>query len=119
MDIVFTGRRTNVPERFRQHAEGKLAKIGKLDHKAIRMDVEITQERNPRQSEGRERVELTIRSRGPASARKQPRTTATPHSTWPSPSWRTGSAAPASGARTRATATANPARPGPQPPAPR
>src|SRR6202161_876086 len=65
MDIVFRSRRTNVPERFRQHAEGKLAKIGKLDHKAIRIDVEITQERNPRQSKGRERVELTIRSRGP------------------------------------------------------
>jgi ribosomal subunit interface protein len=65
MDIVFRSRRTNVPERFRQHAEGKLAKIGKLDHKAIRIDVEITQERNPRQAKGRERVELTIRSRGP------------------------------------------------------
>jgi ribosomal subunit interface protein len=65
MDIVFRSRRTNVPERFRQHAEGKLAKIGKLDHKAIRIDVEVTQERNPRQSKGRERVELTIRSRGP------------------------------------------------------
>ena len=65
MDIVFRSRRTNVPERFRQHAEGKLAKIGKLDHKAIRIDVEVTQERNPRQAKGRERVELTIRSRGP------------------------------------------------------
>jgi ribosomal subunit interface protein len=65
MDIVFRSRRTNLPERFRQHAEGKLAKIGKLDHKAIRIDVEITQERNPRQAKGRERVELTIRSRGP------------------------------------------------------
>jgi ribosomal subunit interface protein len=65
MDIVFRSRRTNIPERFRQHAEGKLAKIGKLDHKAIRIDVEVTQERNPRQSRGRERVELTIRSRGP------------------------------------------------------
>ena len=49
----FQERRTNIPERFRQHAEGKLAKIGKLDHKAIRIDVEITQERNPRQSKGR------------------------------------------------------------------
>ncbi|HEY0716573.1 MAG TPA: ribosome-associated translation inhibitor RaiA [Streptosporangiaceae bacterium] len=65
MDIVFRSRRTNIPERFRQHAEGKLAKIGKLDHKAIRIDVEITQERNPRQAKARERVELTIRSRGP------------------------------------------------------
>jgi ribosomal subunit interface protein len=65
MDIVFKSRRTNIPERFRQHAEIKLEKLGKLDHKAIRIDVEVTQERNPRQSKGRERVELTIRSRGP------------------------------------------------------
>jgi ribosomal subunit interface protein len=65
MDIVFRSRRTNIPERFREHAEIKLEKLGKLDHKAIRIDVEVTQERNPRQSKGRERVELTIRSRGP------------------------------------------------------
>jgi ribosomal subunit interface protein len=65
MDVVFRSRRTNIPERFREHAEGKLAKIGKLDHKAIRIDVEVTQERNPRQAKGRERVELTIHSRGP------------------------------------------------------
>jgi ribosomal subunit interface protein len=65
MDIVFRSRRTNIPERFREHAEVKLEKIGKLDHKAIRIDVEVTQERNPRQAKGRERVELTIRSRGP------------------------------------------------------
>ena len=65
MDIIFKGRHTSIPERFRQHAAGKLVKIGKLDQKAIRIDVEVTQERNPRQSSQRERVELTIRSRGP------------------------------------------------------
>ena len=66
MEIIFKGRHTNVPERFRQHAATKLAKIEKLDPKTIRIDVEVTQERNPRQSDRRERVELTIRSRGPA-----------------------------------------------------
>ncbi len=66
MDIIFKGRRTDVQERFRQHAIGKLAKIGKLDQKAIRIDVEICAERNPRQSGRKERVELTITSRGPA-----------------------------------------------------
>ena len=65
MDIIFKGRRTNIPERFREHAVGKLVKIGKLDQKAIRIDVEVTKEPNPRQSGRRERVELTIRSRGP------------------------------------------------------
>lgn len=66
MEIIFKGRHTSVPERFRQHAATKLAKIEKLDAKTIRIDVEVTQERNPRQSDRRERVELTIRSRGPA-----------------------------------------------------
>jgi ribosomal subunit interface protein len=65
MDIIFKGRRTALQERFRRHATAKLGKIGKLDQKAIRIDVEVTQERNPRQSDRRERVELTIRSRGP------------------------------------------------------
>jgi ribosomal subunit interface protein len=66
MDIVFKGRHTDVVERFRTHATGKLAKIEKLDHKAIRVDVEVSTERNPRQSGRRERVELTITTKGPA-----------------------------------------------------
>ena len=65
MDIIFKGRHTDVLDRFRRHATAKLAKIGKLDPKAIRIDVEVTTERNPRQSGRRERVELTISSPGP------------------------------------------------------
>ncbi len=66
MDITFKGRHTTVPERFRRHATAKLAKLEKLDAKAVRVDVEVSQERNPRQADHSERVELTIRSRGPA-----------------------------------------------------
>lgn len=66
MDIIFKARHTDVRERFRKHAAAKLAKIEKLDNKAIRVDVEITAERNPRQADRRERVELTVNSRGPA-----------------------------------------------------
>jgi len=66
MDIIFKGRRTDVQERFRGYASAKLNKITKLAHKAIRVDVEVSAERNPRQSGRRERVELTILSRGPA-----------------------------------------------------
>lgn len=66
MDITFKGRHTSVPERFRRHASAKLAKLEKLDHNAIRIDVEVSTERNPRQADRSERVELTIRSRGPA-----------------------------------------------------
>ena len=65
MDITFKGRRTDVQERFRRHASAKLGKIERLDSKTIRVDVEVTAERNPRQADRRERVELTIRSRGP------------------------------------------------------
>jgi ribosomal subunit interface protein len=66
VDIVFKGRHTNVQERFRQHAAVKLAKLEKLLHKVIRIDVEVSKEHNPRQYGRSERVELTIRSRGPA-----------------------------------------------------
>jgi ribosomal subunit interface protein len=65
VDVIVKGRHTDVNERFRRHVDNKLAKIEKLDHKVIRVDVEVSQERNPRQADRRERVELTIRSRGP------------------------------------------------------
>src|ERR1700761_7966926 len=66
MEITFKGRHTSVPERFRRHASAKLVKLEKLDHNAIRIDVEVSTERNPRQADRSERGELTIRSRGPA-----------------------------------------------------
>jgi ribosomal subunit interface protein len=66
MEVIVRGRSITVPARFRQHAAAKLAKLEKLDAKAVRIDVEVSEERNPRQSARRERVELTIRSRGPA-----------------------------------------------------
>jgi ribosomal subunit interface protein len=66
MEVIVRGRHITVPARFRQHAAAKLAKLEKLDQKAVRIDVEVSEERNPRQSARRERVELTIRSRGPA-----------------------------------------------------
>jgi ribosomal subunit interface protein len=66
VNIIFKGRHTDVLDRFRRHATAKLAKIGKLDSKVMRIDVEVCAEHNPRQSQRRERVELTISSRGPA-----------------------------------------------------
>jgi ribosomal subunit interface protein len=66
MDITFKGRHTTVPERFRRHATAKLAKLEKLDQRAVRADVEVSKENNPRQADRCTRVELTIRSRGPA-----------------------------------------------------
>ena len=66
MEVIVRGRHITVPARCRQHAAAKLAKLEKLDQKAVRIDVEVSEERNPSQSVRRERVELTIRSRGPA-----------------------------------------------------
>lgn len=66
MDITFKGKHTSVSERFRGHAAAKLAKLEKLDQRAFRIDVQVSRERNPRQSDRSEYVELTIRSRGPA-----------------------------------------------------
>jgi ribosomal subunit interface protein len=65
VDIVVKGRNTEVADRFRQHVADKLAKIEKLDTKVISIDVECSKERNPRLSDQREVIELTIRSRGP------------------------------------------------------
>lgn len=65
MDITVRGRHTDVGDRFRRHVDGKLAKIERLDQKVIRVDVEVSEEHNPRLADQRERVELTIRSRGP------------------------------------------------------
>lgn len=65
MEIIVKGRHTDVDDRFRRQVGVKVSKMEKLDPKLIRIDVEVSQERNPRQSARRERVELTIRSRGP------------------------------------------------------
>jgi ribosomal subunit interface protein len=65
VDIVVKGRHTEVAERFRGHAQDKLAKVVKLDGKVSRIDVEVCEEHNPRLADQRSRVELTCRTRGP------------------------------------------------------
>ncbi len=65
MEIVVSGRHIDVADRFRQHAEEKLSKMEKFDHRVIRLEVEISKEKNPRQADQCDRVELTCRSKGP------------------------------------------------------
>lgn len=65
VDVVVKGRHTEVTDGFREHAAGKLAKVEKLDAKVSRIDVELSEEHNPRLSDQRSRVELTCRTRGP------------------------------------------------------
>ena len=65
MDIVVKGRKTEVPERFREHVAEKLERIQKFDGKVISLDVELSKERNPRQADRSDRVEITAAHRGP------------------------------------------------------
>ena len=65
MDIVVVGRNTEVTERFRNHLDEKLAKVEQLAPQTQRIDVEVTHERNPRMADRSERIELTVRGRGP------------------------------------------------------
>jgi ribosomal subunit interface protein len=65
VEIVLKGRRVEVPERFRRHVSDKLAKLERFDHKVIRIDVEVSQETNPRRSDQSDRIELTVHSKGP------------------------------------------------------
>jgi ribosomal subunit interface protein len=65
VDIVITGRHTDVSERFRRLVEEKLSKITQLAPKVQRADVELSHERNPRQAQTSEKVEITLRGKGP------------------------------------------------------
>ncbi|HEU0086181.1 MAG TPA: ribosome-associated translation inhibitor RaiA [Pseudonocardiaceae bacterium] len=64
MDIVVKGRNVEVPEHYRVHVADKLARVKRYDHKAIRYDVELFHEPNPRQSKSCQRVEITGQCRG-------------------------------------------------------
>lgn len=65
MDIVVKGRNVEVPDHYRVHVADKLHKVERYDQKLIRVDVELFHERNPRQSDYCQRVEITCFSRGP------------------------------------------------------
>lgn len=66
MEIVVKGRNVEVPDHYRQLVDEKLRKkVEKFDHKVIRIDVELHHERNRRQHEQCQRVEITCHSRGP------------------------------------------------------
>ncbi len=65
MDIVVKGRNVEVPDHYREHVADKLAKVERYDQKLIRVDVELFHERNPRQSDICQRVEITVVTRGP------------------------------------------------------
>jgi ribosomal subunit interface protein len=65
MDVVVTGRHCELSERFRDHVADKLGKLEKHDHRIMRVQVEVENERNPRQADRAVRIELTAYSKGP------------------------------------------------------
>ncbi|WP_110207947.1 ribosome hibernation-promoting factor, HPF/YfiA family [Nocardioides daejeonensis] len=65
MDVVVNARHCEVSDRFRSHVEEKLAKLEKHDQRIMRVMVEVSEEKNPRQADRAVRVELTALSRGP------------------------------------------------------
>ncbi|GAA1527444.1 ribosome-associated translation inhibitor RaiA [Kribbella lupini] len=65
VDVVVKGHHCEVSDRFRQYVEEKLARIEKVDHRVLRCEVEVSQEKNPRQHDRAMRVELTMYTKGP------------------------------------------------------
>jgi ribosomal subunit interface protein len=65
MEVVVTGRQVEVSERFRQHVSEKLARLEKHDHRIMRVQAEVSVQRNAHQQDRSTRVQLTAFSKGP------------------------------------------------------
>ena len=65
MDVVVKARHCNVSDQFRSYVDEKITRLEKLDDRAIRVEVEVSAERNRRQHDQASRVEITLRSKGP------------------------------------------------------
>lgn len=65
MDVVVRGRHLEVSDRFREHVTGKLSRADRFGLTVDTIDVEVTQEPNPRQADRAFKVEITCRGVGP------------------------------------------------------
>ena len=65
MDVVVKARHCTVSDQFRSYVDEKITRLEKLDDRAIRVEVEVSKERNKRQHDQACRVEITLRSKGP------------------------------------------------------
>ena len=59
MDLVVKGRGVRITEQLRRTVQGKLGKLSRLEPKAVRVEVEVISERNPR-LDGAKRLEATL-----------------------------------------------------------
>ncbi|AKV55335.1 putative Ribosome-associated factor Y [Bifidobacterium actinocoloniiforme DSM 22766] len=60
MDIVITGRHTQIKQKFRDVVESKMNRVTAIAPDAQRVQVVLTHEGNPRQADSAKRVELTV-----------------------------------------------------------
>lgn len=65
MDVVVKSRHCSVSDTFRDYVEDKIIRTEKLDDRVIRVEVEVSAERNKRQHDQASRVEITLRTKGP------------------------------------------------------
>lgn len=65
MDVVVKSRHCSVPDQFRAYVDEKITRLEKLDDRVIRVEVEVSTERNKRQHDQACRVEITLRTKGP------------------------------------------------------
>ena len=64
MDVVVTTRHCQVSDGFRELVNEKIARLEKLNDRLVRVEVEVSAERNPRQHDQASRVEITVRGTG-------------------------------------------------------
>ena len=65
MDVVVKSRHCTVSDQFRSYVDEKIDRLEKLDDRVIRVEVEVSAERNRRQHDQASRVEITLRTKGP------------------------------------------------------
>jgi ribosomal subunit interface protein len=65
MDVVVKSRHCTVSDQFRLYVDEKIDRLEKLDDRVIRVEVEVSAEKNKRQHDQASRVEITLRTKGP------------------------------------------------------
>src|SRR3978361_1808472 len=64
-EIVFKGRNVEIPDHSRTYVSQKLARLGRFDRTIYLFDVELDHERNRRQRQNCQHVQITPRGPGP------------------------------------------------------
>ena len=65
MDVVVKSRHCNVSDQFHSYVNEKITRLEKLNDRVIRVEVEVSAEKNKRQHDQASRVEITLRTKGP------------------------------------------------------